>query len=1091
MRSRVPLLALGAAITAALAPSAAHAAAPTQIGFEGIAPNTYVTDQYLNSDGVQFGPPSKWGITDGALGGPDYIANDCSSTPYGVANGINGRSIGFNCGTEVTTTSVTTVHFTTFRRGVSIVVRSPSGLHGEVRIRTFAKGKVKVDDRTFATPKGQNVPYSVTRANADITNVVVEGVGGGGSGPLLLDDVSAPVDDKPPAAAFELGSPPPLEVAEGGTGKSTLPIVRYNGSTGPVSLSFSSLPDGISAANAEPNPVTGTEPAKLSVSAKPFAGGRKTLSITSASGAAGEFVGGAVKQDVNVITALEGGNSQASLVEACGNGEAKPSVRVRGGYRGRVDVEIRKLSGPATLLDERAGFQALGDGDYSVPVGISLPKGQGGPSVLEVTFRPENASPVTAQVRVFDYHVVMGNASSPWGKIPEYTPVSAGYKSIGFGNGGDRFTVEGRFPTGCTPEFQDGAGRKLDVISVDGGADKVGKVTLKLPKDPVSGYISANFGGQRLDRTANRLELLGFRNGPAVRQANSGAGAGTTSFTWADFEQVVGKDDAENCWPFGCWRSETAIKYWKKLQGDLAANNGLCFGYSSQALRFDRGLDNPTTFEGGAKQGWNLFNFADSSALKKAIVRWQVAWQDEDYQRLTSRIIGSKTVAQFKSQVQDQLRANDAAAIYITANNSAHAVVAYDVRDTADGGFEILTYNPNQPYDSNEESNKGTLDNAVTRSIIKVTAAGTWSGGIWSAGMPWTGPMTTIGVWDRLAPTDADPDMDAELASVGAVDGSTPRISSIRSGGDEALGTDGTAKPGTGVENHVVMDSGAGNLEYKLAAGKTYTLGITGGAGRYTQTFLGKGVATTVSGVRAAGQTDAVTLVPGQAEVGLRSGAGAATPATLDVVATKGKVTRSASVTVAGGRGATDSVAFTKDRGTLTLAHTGAPATVSVSLGSSGDGIPAGATTAPIKLGTGQRLELKPGSWKTPAAGVALVIRNNKGKVVRTGRAALKVSNAVKFGGKLAAKVGRGGKVTVTGLVAKPGTAPTLAITVEALKGGKVVKKATVLKTAKAGAFSIPVAVKGMPKGAKVRVTASLIDQGAGMATARRVVMAR
>jgi hypothetical protein len=333
--------------------------------------------------------------------------------------------------------------------------------------------------------------------------------------------------------------------------------------------------------------------------------------------------------------------------------------------------------------------------------------------------------------------------------------------------------------------------------------------------------------------------------------------------------------------------------------------------------------------------------------------------------------------------------------------------------------------------------------------------------------------------------------MDAELASIGSVDGSDPRISSIRSGGAEALGSDGTAKPGTGVENHVVMDSGAGAPEYKLAPGRTYTLGITGGAGRYTQSFFSKGIATTVSGVRAAGQTDAVTLVPGQAQVGLRSGASGATPATIDVVAENGKVTRTASVTVAGGRGAGDTVGFTKDRGTLTLVHTGAPATVSVALGSSGEGIPAGATTAPIKVGTGQRLELKPGSWKTPAAGVALVIRDKGGKVVRSGRASLKASSAVAFGGKLAAKVGRGGKVTVSGLVAKPGAAPTLAITVEALKGGKVVKKATVLKTGKAGGFSIPVALKGMPKGAKVRVTASLVDEGAGNATARRVVLAR
>jgi hypothetical protein len=1091
MRPRLPVLALGAALVAALAPSAAHAADPTKIGFDGIAPNTYVTDQYLNSDGVQFGHPYKWGISDGPIGGPDHISNTCQgSSPYGIENGINGRSIGFQCGNEVSTTNVTAIHFTTFRKAVSFMMRSTTGSQGTVRIRTYVKGKVKADDRTVALPKNQNVPFSITRGSADITNVVLDAGGPAFSGPIILDDLVSPNEDKAPPAAFELGDPQAIEVAEGGTAKSTLPVVRYNGSSGPVSLSVSALPAGIAAVNAEPNPVTGTAPATLAVTAKPFANGKKSLTVTSANGPAGEFLGGPVKQDVDVITALQGENSQASVVSGCGAADAKPWVRVRGGYRGRVDVEVRKLSGPATLIDTRGSFQALGDGTYSFPVGISLAKGQGGPSVLEATFRPENATPVTAQVRVFDYHVVMGNASSSWGKIPEYLPIASGYKSIGFGNGGDRFTVEGRFPEGCSPEFRDGAGRKLDVISMDGGSDKVGKVTLKLPKDPVSGYISANVGAVQLDRTANKLELAGFRNSPAVRQANSGGGAGTTQFTWADFEQAFGKDDAENCWPFGCWRSGTAIKYWQKLQGDLAANPGNCFGFSSLALLFDRGLDKPSNYESGAKKGWDLVNFADTSATKKAIVRWQVAWQDEDYQDLTSRIIGNKTVAQFKQQIIDQLRSNDAAAIYITANNSAHAVVAYDIRDTPSGGFEILTYNPNTPYDTAEESNKGTLDNAISRSIITVTAGGTWSGAIWTAaGTPWTGNMMSIGVWDRLAPADADPDMDAELASVGATDGSSPRITSIRAGGSEALTADGTAKPGTGVSNHVKLDGGTGNLEYTLAPGKSYTLGVGGNAGRYTQTFLGKDVATTVSGVRTAGQTDAVTLTPGQAQVGLRSGGGS--PATLDVVATKGKVTRTASVTVTGSKGTTDTVGFTKDRGTLTLAHTGAPGTVSVALGSSGEGVPAGATTAPIKLGAGQRLELKPGSWKSPAAGVALVVRDKGGKVVRRGRAALKASKVVAFGGPLAAKLGGGGKVTVTGKVAKPGLAPTLAVTVEALRGGKVVKKATVVKATKAGAFSVPVTVKGMPKGAKVRVTATLVDQGSGNATARRVASAR
>jgi len=87
-------------------------------------------------------------------------------------------------------------------------------------------------------------------------------------------------------------------------------------------------------------------------------------------------------------------------------------------------------------------------------------------------------------------------------------------------------------------------------------------------------------------------------------------------------------------------------------------------------------------------------------------------------------------------------------------------------------------------------------------------------------------------------------------------------------------------------------------------------------------------------------------------------------------------------------------------------------------------------------------LALKPGTWANPTARVGFTVRDGKGNVKRSGRARLQAAKTVAFGGSLTAKLGR---------------------------GGKVVKKATVLKrAAKAGAFSVPVVVKGMPKGAKV-----------------------
>src|SRR4051794_4152803 len=294
---RTLLLAVAAVVMAAAAP-AAHAAAPTQITFNGVQANTPIVDQYLSSDGVQFGHPSKWGISDGALGTSNHIPDECAGengdgSLYGYDNGISGRSAAFQCGNEVSTTNVIAIHFTTFRRGASFTLRSTTGLNGNARIRTYVKGKVKADDRTVALPKGQNVPFSITRASADITNIEIDAGGNYGAGPILLDDVSAPVDDVPPPAAFELGNTKPLEVAEGATARSTIPVVRYNGSSGPIPLSVSSRPDGIAAVQAEPNPVTGNQPAKLAVTAAPRALGARKLTVgATGGGSAGEFLGG-------------------------------------------------------------------------------------------------------------------------------------------------------------------------------------------------------------------------------------------------------------------------------------------------------------------------------------------------------------------------------------------------------------------------------------------------------------------------------------------------------------------------------------------------------------------------------------------------------------------------------------------------------------------------------------------------------------------------------------------------------------------------------------------------------------------------------
>jgi hypothetical protein len=167
-----------------------------------------------------------------------------------------------------------------------------------------------------------------------------------------------------------------------------------------------------------------------------------------------------------------------------------------------------------------------------------------------------------------------------------------------------------------------------------------------------------------------------------------------------------------------------------------------------------------------------------------------------------------------------------------------------------------------------------------------------------------------------------------------------------------------------------------------------------------------------------------------------------------------------------------------------------------VSLTSVGDGLPTGATTAPLRYGAGERLELRPKSWKDLARGVRLTVRNRSGRVIRRGMAPLKATRSA-IGG-VAARVSRSRgntRVTVTGRVTRRGAAPVLGATAQVMIGGRVVKtvasKALRGAAARSARFSLPVSLGKVKRRARVRVTVQLLDEAAGLAGARRQVTVR
>jgi hypothetical protein len=115
------------------------------------------------------------------------------------------------------------------------------------------------------------------------------------------------------------------------------------------------------------------------------------------------------------------------------------------------------------------------------------------------------------------------------------------------------------------------------------------------------------------------------------------------------------------------------------------------------------------------------------------------------------------------------------------------------------------------------------------------------------------------------------------------------------------------------------------------------------------------------------------------------------------------------------------------------------------------------------------------------------------GKVVRSGKTRALASRTVRLARGLTLKLKHGsggrGTVTVAGSVLRRGAAPGLIVTVQVTRNGRKLATASVDRhgaaSVKTGRFSVPVALKRLPRGARMTATVTLLDEGATLAATR------
>ncbi|HWI72324.1 MAG TPA: hypothetical protein VNT55_10235, partial [Baekduia sp.] len=489
MRRTILLLATGLAMLLVLPAAAALAAPDTVITFSEIPDNTTVHDQYAGV-GVRFGGAATFGFP----APPDNL--NCSN-PYGAAGALNGTALGIACASGPSEFPdrrfATAIEFSTERREVqfNMVNRTPHTQTASTKFYAIGSSTPLTTITTVLTPNSvAHVDYNHGATAGGIVGVVINGtqqMDYYDSGGVFIDDLDATLDDVPPPAKYSLAlQQPSAEVVEGATVSVPVSVRRYNGSSGPVTLSVGALPAGIASTEFTPSAaVTGTDPATLRITAgSPFTDSRQLPVSASGGGPAGTGIGTTnLIQTVSGIPAVyfaTGGRFPLRLVPGCGKQEVADSIYVRGGYSGYTGYGFGAKTGG--LIAETATSSVFPHGDGTYPIGYKLDPGSAdGSGTLVVEARPYGATLASITLNWITDRLTIDSIPTPAPALP-------------LRDGGSTAVVVGNFPSGCPVTFKDSADhtwsiRSHDTVEVDGRQRD--QYILNLPSTAVSGPLRA------------------------------------------------------------------------------------------------------------------------------------------------------------------------------------------------------------------------------------------------------------------------------------------------------------------------------------------------------------------------------------------------------------------------------------------------------------------------------------------------------------------------------------------------------------------------------------------------------------------------
>lgn len=826
----------------------------------------------------------------------------------------------------------------------------------------------------------------------------VSGPNGGNAGPDLgIDDLAVNFADGG-EPDFAVSAPSEvLALVQGQELAVPVQISRVNGSNGPIELSVSDLPTGVSAApvivessqssativlRADPSaPDTDFTPKEATITADPL--GNPNVGPAPRTTTVLVRVAAAFELGVGGYSGANPPPGDAVRIEVpdCAVAEVPFSVS--------RDIAMDRSISLSLEADTKEGGD-LGAGlSTEILPGAEVPPGGNLVAHGTLRFRTAPGSDLALRpIRGFLVGTVGSGPAASTHRFPIELVRAQPHAMAEVRASKSAFALTPRFGKDGTPVHIHGTGfcpGTTVEVGNEGGLARPSlldehTLAFTVPRYATGGQVTINPpGGFASYHTDGEMVVDSVRNSDGFRFSNPDF----KSLSLAEFTKAFGADDlfvrVNPCWPFGDCSVSTGF-----LDPIAAAEWGVmgklfeahCFGMVLGSLELTSGKEPYRQFTSGNRV-YDLPNsYGPSSAVESFLDATQVRQDSAEF--LEARLNHEDSLAAQLETLEREFAHGREVMISIKHGWEGHSLLAYDLVQTP-GSAEIYAYDPNRPFQPVEEHSEHFHRQDIDSSTIRIDKAKrTWSFSIDDA------PMPAATVWEGgddgslwAAASSSFPE-DPSLPGLGTLyseiqsvvfDSKGGAVRTVKGSGDAEFLPTAEAAPGR-------VSAGGGTW---ATDDLSRPLGVVFQGrrdGRYSQAYTAPGFIATASDVKTArgvrdrveGDGETLTFFSGadrplELKLARDESATLSTTATLD--------------THASAEGA-DTAGIAAD-GALTYAHEGAPTTARFTLTTvRRNGGPATFVSGPVRVGRGDRLRVKP--LGRNLGQVRLVVRGANGR---------------------------------------------------------------------------------------------------------------